>query len=60
MFGSLFDLPEEEIPEASRALEQAPADVDLQALAREVLALLKEEMRLESERCGFKPTGGYG
>jgi len=35
---------------------QAPnTAVDLQALAREVVRLLKEELRLENERLGRRP-----
>ena len=39
-----------QVPEEEQA--PAPPAVDLQALAKEVLALLKRELRLEQERSG--------
>jgi hypothetical protein len=30
-------------------------DVDLQALAKKIVALLKEELRVENERRGWRP-----
>ncbi len=42
-------------PQAADTEKEAaarPPEVDLQALAREILALLKRELRLERERSG--------
>ncbi len=45
---------EENVPVQAQEEEKAPEEpeVDLQALAREVIALLKRELRLEQERSG--------
>ena len=45
---------EENVPAQAQEAEKAPERpaVDLQALAKEVLALLKRELRLERERSG--------
>lgn len=42
-------------PSAASAGQEAPADqeIDLQALARKVYALLKQELELERERVGW-------
>jgi hypothetical protein len=46
--------PKEDLPASLVAQTAGEADVDIQALAREVLALLKEELRLEKERLGYR------
>ena len=45
---------DENVPVQAQEEEKAPEQpvVDLQALAKEVLALLKRELRLERERSG--------
>ena len=48
------ELPEENLPASLVSQAAGEADVDIQALAREVFALLKEELRLEKERLGFR------
>ena len=48
------ELPEDDLPASLVAQAAGEPAVDIQALAREVLALLKEDLRLEKERLGCR------
>lgn len=56
MYTAPSNIPEKEMPaeKVKEAAEAMDIPVDIQALAREILALMKEDIRLEKERLGIK------
>lgn len=43
--------------DATELVDDASADIDMDALAEKILALLRKEIEIETERCGNLPAG---